>query len=857
MSTFDCFNNMYDVALKPRLLRTLIRDHVPDDKHPFSNTLEISRVISLVKTHRLLSESVNQFVDPKLVETWKSNVTSWVERILALLSSNSPDKCWVGISLLGITCTECSSDRFLESYSVWFQKLLSFLQSTEGSHLVRVASCASMCDLFARLSVFPKLKKDGSSCAVKVIQPVLKMLHDDYSELIWEGALHLLCTMITSFPFSIHRHYDSIESTIGLKLLSGGCSLSMLKKLAHCLALLPKSRGDEESWSVLMQKILIAINDHLNFAFQGLEEETMRKVVIGLLVPPGKQPPPPLGGFTLAEKVSNKAIKRSEQLLMSNVSALMFGCCTMLTDSYPVKINVPARLLLALVERILMVNGSLPQMSLPFMTAIQQENICSELPVLHLCSLELLTTIVKVMGRQILPHAASILRIITTYFKTCALPELRIKVYSAARILLMSVGVGMASCLAQEIVNNACADLSSIEKSGGMLNGLNSNASTGAQLPPSHRKRKHSSTTGSLQEHDEGGGLGVEYLNNRPSTPISLRIAALEALEALITVAGALRSERWRSKVDNLLIVVAIDSFKEGSAIEEISLFLLNKPAATATDLQLAALHALLASFLSFNRVRPPYLAQGFELFHRGKQQTGTKLAEFCAHALLTLEVLIHPRALPLVDYNHTFGEAQRNLQDEYIWRNNSTTFGLPQVGNDTLNTEDDLFARWMGNDNDEVDVSLAKNTKYTGEASEVATFPDAEMTAVEDENILNSDQPGDSVVQFPEPISFTTSIPVAEARDSLVTTKIVSETIVSNSTVPHSEGNHMESGQGISVNKASEFASQSSLLQTTEGSTMVHGTLILNHGSSLDDDEDPFPDIVDEDPDDSGSEEA
>lgn len=46
-----------------------------------------------------------------------------------------------------------------------------------------------------------------------------------------------------------------------------------------------------------------------------------------------------------------------------------------------------------------MVNGSLPEMSLPFMTAKQQENICSELPVLHLCSLELLTAIIKATGR--------------------------------------------------------------------------------------------------------------------------------------------------------------------------------------------------------------------------------------------------------------------------------------------------------------------------------------------------------------------------------------------------------------------------------------------------------------------------
>lgn len=33
-----------------------------------------------------------------------------------------------------------------------------------------------------------------------------------------------------------------------------------------------------------------------------------------------------------------------------------------------------------------------------------------------------------------------------------------------------------------------------------------------------------------------------------------------------------------------------------------------------------------------------------------GKQNTGTKLANFCARALLDLEVLVHPRALPLTD---------------------------------------------------------------------------------------------------------------------------------------------------------------------------------------------------------------
>ncbi|KAK8464934.1 hypothetical protein PHAVU_010G110700 [Phaseolus vulgaris] len=728
-----------------------------------------------------------------------------------------------------------------------------------------------MSDLFLRLGRYPKIKKESSSCAVKVVQPTLKMLTDENSEAIWDAAVHLLCTIATSFPFSIRNHYDSVESAVALKLLSGGCSLDMSKKLIRCIALLPKSKGDTESWSVLMQKILVLINDQLNLAFHGLEEETMRDSVTRLLVLPGKHPPPPLGGYILAEEVRNKASQMTEQSLISNVSALMLGCCLMLTNSYPAKVNVPVRLLLALVERILKVNGSLPQMSLPFMTAKQQENICSELPVLHSSSLELITAIIKCTGSQLLPYAASVVRIITKYFKTCELPELRIKFYSVARDLFITMGAGMALYLAQEVVNNAFTDLNSTEHmDGGILNGSNSNASAGAQQPPSHRKRKHSSATGSLQEHDEGGGSGVEVPKNRPLTPISLRIAALETLEALLTVAGALKSAPWRSKLDSLLIVIATDSFKEGTVSEE--------PAATVTDLQLAALRTLQASFLSFIRERPPYFSQGLELFRRGKQQTAVpKLAEFCAHALLTLEVLIHPRALPLVDYayavNNSSGEAHGSLQHEYSGRSNSTPFGLPQ---DPPDSDDDLCARWLETGKED-DVSMGKdaeNNQKPSEAcrdndpivlpvhvssdkertqmdSEAATpAADVEMKTVEDETNLKLDQPGESVVQFQEPGSCTTNIPLVEAHNGTFD-DVVSEKILSGSTVPHNEASHMESDQGNSVNEDFAFASQSnSLWQTTSDSNIFQDFAFkLDHGNPLAD-EDGFPDIVDGDPD-------
>lgn len=90
MAAFDHVRNMHDIALKPRLLRSLIREHLPDEKHPFKGPPELSHVVSTVKTHRLLSESLAgvESADPKAAEGWKAAVDAWVDRVLSLASSN-------------------------------------------------------------------------------------------------------------------------------------------------------------------------------------------------------------------------------------------------------------------------------------------------------------------------------------------------------------------------------------------------------------------------------------------------------------------------------------------------------------------------------------------------------------------------------------------------------------------------------------------------------------------------------------------------------------------------------------------------------------------------------------------------
>lgn len=82
--------------------------------------------------------------------------------------------------------------------------------------------------------------------------------------------------------------------------------------------------------------------------------------------------------------------------------------------------------------------------------------------------------------------------------------------------------------------------------------------------------------------------------------------------------AGAMRSDGWRSNIDRLLITVATNACKVGWA-DKNSTVVYGEATPIWAEFQLAALRALLASLLSPGRVRPPHLAQGLELFRRGK----------------------------------------------------------------------------------------------------------------------------------------------------------------------------------------------------------------------------------------------
>lgn len=101
-------------------------------------------------------------------------------------------------------------------------------------------------------------------------------------------------------------------------------------------------------------------------------------------------------------------------------------------------------------------------------------------------------------------------------------------------------------------------------------------------------------------------------------------------------------------------------------------------------------------------------------------QETGSRLSEYCRHALLALEVLIHPRALSLVD----FSTANDNYEDLSRKVPENVTFQIRTLGKGIVEHEsdDELYENWLGSDDEMEEVPVTeRNTNYTAEPSAAA----------------------------------------------------------------------------------------------------------------------------------------
>ncbi|XP_074577774.1 uncharacterized protein LOC141834299 isoform X2 [Curcuma longa] len=459
-------------------------------------------------------------------------------------------------------------------------KIVCYFQLPPNSNYVRVAVCSALSDLFTRLSLFSNLREDGITFVAKLMPPIMELLNENESVDVLEGDLTLLTTILKSFPLS-YVLYDKVERALVGLLVSRIYAEDLLKKIANCLAVLPMARVDENSQSLMMQKIILEINILLNDYFQGLEG------VVDLLSL-GRDTPSQLGIVFLLSKITKEPTSKFVLYVIPTIMILMQCCGMMLTNSYPVQESVPLSALVALVRRVLSLNHSF-HISLTGFTAsttFDEDFLRMRLPALHSGCMDLLIAVIEGVRSQFKAHADTVAQMLIEYSKRGLLTHLKIKWYSVMKSLLSIMGDGIVLLLAEELMNNASADLN-----GG------------------------STHTESSSRHTES------------SIHLSVKIAALEALKTLLTAGKSLKSQFWRLDMDHFLITIAKNAFNMG----------------WSDDFKLAALDTLYASLdtLELRSHRPPHFGELLDLFRTGQQEIGTKTADFCDDKLMFLQRFI------------------------------------------------------------------------------------------------------------------------------------------------------------------------------------------------------------------------
>ena len=118
----------------------------------------------------------------------------------------------------------------------------------------------------------------------------------------------------------------------------------------------------------------------------------------------------------------------------------------------------------------------------------------------------------------------------------------------------------------------------------------------------------------------------------------------LGLLGGLLSGGAALLSPADRTAADDMAAHMASSAAAACAATARNA-----EAAASQGQLQLllASHRALLAAVLAPAPHRPRHLATALVLFRHGRLASCPQLVAFCAHALLCLEALLHPRAVP------------------------------------------------------------------------------------------------------------------------------------------------------------------------------------------------------------------
>ena len=253
-----------------------------------------------------------------------------------------------------------------------------------------------------------------------------------------------------------------------------------------------------------------------------------------------------------------------------------------------------------------------------------------------------------------------------------------------------------------------------------------------------------------------------------------------------------------------------------------------------------------------------------------GKQETGSKLAAFCAHALLALEILIHPRALPLMDAPVGKSSASDGGFDHKHEKHNMSSFSRGDLGsiNDLDDYDDDLYRSWLGDEPATEDNNATRHVENQDNSLRSST-----EQAVVEKNLVDEHLRGDVVAEASqekmqvadvEMVSTDREANVGSHQDpaSVVLTEASNQDVRLASGSSH--GNDLSASTGLVHGSFSSYETEpgkgvavssndANLNKDTGSASGSFGVSLKDQVLSYDSDStsiDSLPDIVDADPD-------
>ena len=526
-------------------------------------------------------------------------------------------------------------------------RLLVLLRPSEPER-VRIAVCGALCAAVERSSaaadVAPSVRRDVAGLLSKVIPLLLgdASLREPGSAAA-EAALRVFHVVAAGSCASVLRaHAEAVETAAAAALVGAETS----RWAGAVLSALPRVAGDAPAWSAFARRVLLAAHAALDVALRGLEPQRAGTVSRGALDAPGEALPRALDPLA-AESTAASGQRRA--------SAWLDVAAGLLDTPFPMAVPFPMMPLYALVARVLAADGR-PVAALPGAAAPPAAPaVLMALPELHGAALRLLRAALRAGRRagmlQVATPTADLLRVAlrsgvaaplansaapSDPVPTC--PKLRAALYAAVASFMQVMGSSFAASLGPELVVSCTRDISVPR-----LAGHAAAPELGALRAGGKKRKQEEATLGELSTLPSNSAAGAG--GSRTSLAIdgtagsagaAVRIAALQALEVLCSVAGGMLAERARADLDAAVASAASMYVAIGSTDSRCT--------ASAAERR-AAYSGLLASVLAPRPRRAPHLPLALSLFRRGAGEPD--MAAFCGRALLALEAVVHPVATP------------------------------------------------------------------------------------------------------------------------------------------------------------------------------------------------------------------